>query len=376
MAVLKMPTDLPPVEMQCDVGQVDVPEIVRLISREWVSEALAQTYPGVRVDAMAIQRITAGNSTKIWVELEYNAAGKALDLPPTMVVKAGFDRHDPLMLFTYQAEMQAYREVLPRFPLTSPVCHYAGEGPDGLGAAIIMEDLCPRTIRFCHASAPLSRDEAAAFLGAMAKRHAQSWDHPSLTDGSWDWPERSRQTLASLADYFAMLQSREQWDHYIALPRCQAISNRFHDHDRFMAAMARLAERNAALPRIVMIGDTHMGNLYIEEDGTPGFLDFLARVSCWADEVSYFIGAALDMQDRREWERGLLQHYLDALAANGVTPPSFDEAWVIYGDNLLTGLFVWMTNGEHFQTEAVNTANAARLAAAVIDHGALERLSA
>lgn len=366
---------MPLVEMQCDVGDVDISEILSLVSQQWVSDALASTHPGTVVEGMDVALIIAGNSTKIWLNLEYNQPGRDAGLPRSVIVKAGFDRHDPVMLFTYQAEMQAYRDVLPRFPLNSPACYYAGEGPGDVAAAIIMEDLRQRPIRFCHASQPLTRTEAMAFVREIAKRHAQSWDHPALTDGSWDWPRANEAILAQLSDYFAMLQSPEQWAHYIALPRCQAVSTAFHDRDRFLAAMARLAEKNAAQPRIVMVGDTHLSNLYIEADGTPGFLDFLSRVSCWADELSYFIGAALDMQDRRAWERDLLQHYLETLGSNGVTPPSFEEAWISYGDNLLTGLFVWMTNGEHFQVEAVNTANAARLNAAVIDHGAWDRLT-
>ncbi|MET0545082.1 MAG: hypothetical protein ABWZ40_02120, partial [Caulobacterales bacterium] len=124
----------------------------------------------------------------------------------------------------------------------------------------------------------------------------------------------------------------------------------------------------------VMIGDTHLSNLYIEGDGTPGFLDFLARVAPWVEEVTYFMGAALDIADRRNWEQDLLRHYLDRLAAYGVTPPSFESAWDAYRDTLLVGLFVWMTNGEHFQTEAANTANAARLGVAALDHDTWGRL--
>jgi hypothetical protein len=366
---------LPPVEFQSEGGAIDVEKILDLVSQQWVGDALARTYPGVVVEHMAVQRIVAGNATKIWIELEYNPAGKALSLPPTMVVKAGFDRHDPEMLFTYQAEMLTYRDVLPRFPLTAPACHYAGKGPGGLSAAIIMEDLSVRPIRFCHASQPLTRDEASAFVEAIARRHAESWNHPSLFDGTWHWPTESAETVALFGDYFLNLQSAPVWSHYVGLPRCQAISNRFHDRARFVGAMGSLGTLNEAEPRVVMIGDTHLSNLYIEEGGRPGFLDFLGRVGCWAEEISFFLCAGLDMQDRRSWERDLLREYLDTLAANGVTPPAFEQAWVTYGNNLLFGLFVWMTNGELFQTEAVNAANAARFAAAAIDHGVLERLA-
>lgn len=376
MATAPELSELPPVEMQCDVGGVDIAGILSLVSREWVSEALASRYPGVVVEEMGVTRIVAGNATKIWIAPRYNAAGVAAGLPPSMVVKAGFDRHDPVMLFTYVAEMQTYRDVLPRFPLNAPECYYAGEGPGGAKAAIIMEDLCLQDgVRFCHATRPLTKDEAKRFLTGMAKRHAQSWNHPSLTDGSWSWPQENREILASLDGYFEMLLSPEQWAHFMALPRCAAISMQFHNRDLFIKALGRVEHNNAAQPRIVMVGDTHLSNLYISPDGTAGFLDFLSRVGCWAEEVAYFVGAALDMPNRRAWERELLQHYLDELDRNGITPPSFEDAWGLYVDNLLVGLFVWMTNGEQFQTEWVNTANAARLNAAALDHNTWERLT-
>ena len=55
-------------------------------------------------------------------------------------------------------------------------------------------------------------------------------------------------------------------------------------------------------------------------------------------------------------------------ARNGVAAPTFDEAMRQYGIFLVYGYFIWMTTEPFMQTEAVNTANAARVSAAMLDH--------
>ena len=127
-------------------------------------------------------------------------------------------------------------------------------------------------------------------------------------------------------------------------------------------------------PHCVLHGDIHLGNLYIEQDGTPGFFDTLASRGPGMLEVSYHISASLDAADRRGSEGALVQRYLDELANNGVDAPAFDEAMRQYGIFLVYGCFIWMTTEPYMQTEAVNTANAARVSAAMLDHDTIRLL--
>ena len=67
-------------------------------------------------------------------------------------------------------------------------------------------------------------------------------------------------------------------------------------------------------------------------------------------------------------------HYLEALNANGVQAPSYDSAWLSYRRSLAYGYFIFLINETRFQTEAVNTAYAARFGAAMLDHGTIDLL--
>jgi hypothetical protein len=56
------------------------------------------------------------------------------------------------------------------------------------------------------------------------------------------------------------------------------------------------------------------------------------------------------------------------LAAFGVTPPGFDEAWLAYRCWLLWGLMIWLFNSTDFHSESACTVAASRFGAAMIDH--------
>ena len=145
------------------------------------------------------------------------------------------------------------------------------------------------------------------------------------------------------------------------------MSRYLHDREWMVAALADIASRHKGKAVCLIHGDTHLGNLFVEPDGTPGFLDAQVSRAPWSLEVAYHIGCALDIEDRRAWERPLLEHYLSQLA--GVEAPSFNEAWEDYRRDLAYGYFIFAINETCFQTEAVNTAYAARFGAALVDHG-------
>jgi len=368
------PTE-PSVVIQADTGSISLEDLKSQIDSTWLTRALSERFPGVAVKSVSITRVLAGCSVKAWVTVAYNEAGQRAGLPEVLVVKAGFARHSPIMQFTYESEMSAYRDVLPRFTLHAPRCFYAGKGPDQDSAAIIIEDLTLRGARFCHALTPLSFVDARSVLTALAGFHAQSWQDPALTDGSFPWAVRQRAARTELAAYQAAQIAPDRWAYYMQLPRSWAVPIVFHDRDHVLSALSRLQALGESEPQVVLMGDSHLGNLYFESDGTPGFLDFQSRVAPWSQEIAYFMAAALDIPDRRRWEGALLEHYLETLARHGVDAPQFDVAWHSYSRQLLFGLFVWLTNGPEFQTELVNTANAARLGCAVTDHRTLDLLT-
>ena len=351
-------------------SDMPLPRTVEEVTSAWLTEALRFRYPGVSVLESGIDEVIWGTSTKIRVRACYDRAGVDAGLPPGFIVKGGFEQHSPSMKPMYLREMRFYRDLQPLVTLRSPKCYYAGcdPRPDAWQAIVIMEDLVRAGVEFCHAQRPQSFAQVARRLDAMALYHVQMWDSPEFEPGGrCDWIQRN--LSGDSLEYCMRYLVPEVWQHYIASPRGAAISVRFHDREWMEGALRRLAEFHRGFPSTLVEGDTHLGNLYIERDGTPGFFDMQVNRAPWFHDVTYHLVCALDIADRREWERPLLMHYLDCLRRHGLADvPDFEQAFECYRRDIAWGLFIFIINETRFQTEAINTAYAARFADAALAH--------
>ncbi len=341
------------------------------ITAAWLTAALRERFPGIAVERVAVGDVILGTSTKIRVRVDYDAAGRAAGLPPTLIVKGGFEAHSPSLAPMYFNEMRFYRDVQPWVPLPSPRCLFAGTDPDSWQSIVVMEDLAARGVTFLHAQRPQTPAEVARRLEVMAGYHAVTWNSAEFAPGGrldWVLGRHEGWSLVYIERYLAP----EVWRGYMESPRGAAVSVALHDRRWMAAALAELGTHHRRWPVCLCHGDTHLGNLYVEPDGSPGFFDPQVARAPWQLEVTYHLIAALDILDRRRHERTLLRHYLEALRRCGVDAPNEEEAWEAYRREVVYGLFIFLINETRFQTEAVNTAYAARFGAAALDHGVRE----
>lgn len=336
------------------------------ISAEWLTAALQQRTAGVEVRSVQIIDMMRSTTTKIRLRLELNETAKAAGIPERVILKGGFEEHSQELHRMHLREVRSYRDILPAIPLPSPACYFADYDEQGRQGIIIMEDLVQRGVSFCHALEPQSHEQIARRLTALARFHAASWNSPELGPaGKWhDLPE----FFPIMRGFFDRYSSPEQWQKYCSLPRGAASSLRFLDRDWLTDSWNRMSDIASGLPHCVLHGDIHLGNLYIDSDGSPGFFDMLASRGPGMLEVSYHISASMDLADRRHSEAALVQHYLDELRRAGADAPDFNEAMRQYAIFLLYGHFIWMTTDPYKQPESVNTANEARVTVAMIDH--------
>jgi len=343
------------------------------VTSTWLTEALHFRYPGVIVTRSCVEDVIYGTSTKIRVRCEYNPAGREAALPATVIVKGGFEAHSPSMKEMYANEIRFYRDVQPFVPIRSPRAYYAGSDPESHQSIVVMEDLKATGVEFLHPQRPQRYPEVARRLTDMARYHTQTWNSPEFNPGGrfgWIGSRFSGWSLEYQDRYFVP----DVWQQYVNSPRGAAVSQRLHDRAAIRRALLRIGEIEATEPVCLIHGDTHLGNLYIELDGTPGFFDAQVARAPWHLEVSYHIACALDISDRKAWEQALLVHYLEALKANGIDAPSYESAWLSYRRSLAYGYFIFLINETRFQTEAVNTACTARFGAAMLDHGTIDLL--
>lgn len=349
-----------------------LPVTVDEITTDWLTAALRQRTPAVTVLGLEVVDILNTTTTKIRIRLDLDEAGRKAGIPELIIVKGGFQAHSRELDHMHKREVQGYRDVFPHVPIPHPTCFFADFDEERRQGIIIMEDLVARGVTFCHALKPQSFEQVALRLAALARFHAATWGSPELQPGG-KWGELP-EFFAVMQGFFDKCTSPEHWERFMAMPRGVATSFRFRDRDWMIDAWNKMHRYALALPACVLHGDMHLGNLYIEQDGTPGFFDTLASFGPGMLEVSYHISASVDIADRPLWEGALVQVYLDELARSGATPPSFDDAMRQYAVFLIYGLFIWQTTESHYQPESVNTANNARMSAAMLDHNVMERL--
>jgi hypothetical protein len=357
------------------VGVFPLPVTVDQVTTAWLNAALRTRAPGITITGSAVVDTVFSTCSKIRMKLERDAAAIAAGIPERIIVKGGFEAHGRRYDHMHLREVRGYRDVYPHVALPHPACYFADFDPEARQGIVIMEDLVVRGVEFCHATRPQSHEQVARRLSALAAFHAATWASPEIEPGG-RWGD--------LVEFFAVMQgffdektTPENWARFMAMPRGVANSRRFQDRDWLIAAWPKLRAFSDGLPHCVLHGDVHLGNLYIEPDGTPGFLDTLASRGPGMLEVSYHIAGALDVADRARWEGALVRHYLDALERHGAPAPGFDEAMRQYAVFLLYAYLIWMTTESHYQDEAVNTVNAMRTVVAMLDHdtaGALARL--
>jgi aminoglycoside phosphotransferase (APT) family kinase protein len=346
------------------------------VTPEWVTSALRRRFQDATVKGVEVVKVMNGTNTKIRLRLDLDDAARAAGVPEMMILKTGFEPHSRDMQYNLRHEVAFYNDVAPTLGLPSPKCWFAEFDNDLKQMTILMEDLVDSGMTFCSALKPMTFEEAAARLEALAAFHAQTWTTPeALAAGRWGYLD---EMTSSVVGYSKHWTEATTWKRFIDSPRGAATSVRFHDADWMDWAIAQMAKLGARVDHCVVDGDTHMGNLYIDRQGKPGFFDAMVHRGPPMVEISYMLVCGLDSADRPNWERALVGHYLDELKRHGVNPPSFDEAMFQYGVFLAFSYFVFIINESAFQTEAINTAYVARITTAMIEHdtmGLLKQVS-
>lgn len=347
------------------MARIYMPRKVEDITPEWLGAALSIRYPGAGVDSLIVEDVIAGMATKVRVRPRY--AQGSPTLPETLIVKGHLGAHELGNDFSYEIEMRSYAEIVPDLDVTTPVCFFAGGGY-GEPPIIILEDLRARNVKFLEPTDSLDFETADAFLAALARIHAAWWDDPRLEEnGITPWLSEEGAVRAEMDAYFQDNAAPSTWNEMAKLPRGAAIPKALRDQPRIERALDRFLAFRRTLPPTLSQGDEHLANLYIEPDGTPGFLDWQSRKEPWCVSFAYFIILALDVLERRAWEKALLTNYLGHLTAAGGPDLNFDQAWRAYRESAIFPYIVWFTIRPVWQPEHYVTACATRAAWAAWD---------
>jgi len=341
------------------------------VTSDWVTAALRDGGITATVRALTHGSPFGYKKNKFRIGVEYADENSAL--PASYIVKGNFPgEKDPSTgsAWAMASELRSIRDVAPLVAAPAmPRAHHIGVSDEA--SVILMEDLSPAGAVFFDAFHTLDLAQAMAFVDAFARMHASSWNSAAFERGGPMGPDsfagENRRVLTQ--GYFPTFFEPAKWRSYVELPRGRALPNAFQDLARAEQAWHRMWGVLRQSATVVIHGDEHLGNLYVTADGAPGVIDWFARPDHWPVGIAYFMLCALDIIDRRNWERPLLSHYVTRLAAHGAKDiPSFRDAWFLYRCATFYPTMTWLNNSAVWQPEAINTANAVRAATAAIEH--------
>jgi hypothetical protein len=342
------------------VGTSQLPRAVEDLTPEWLSGVLSTGRGSVQITSMTVDRIIWGSATKVFANLTFEGDSKGV--PERVCIKGGFDERSRAFGLgaAYELEGNFYRDLAAGFGAEVPECYYAEAEPEQ--GVVILEDLTLRGAEFGDATNLWSIDDVASTLAVQAAWHAPLWgskkgDHAWLPVG-----------CQAAREAFTVMLSPEQFHPLIEREEIPALSVGLRDDARVRAGFRALWEHDDSSVHTINHGDAHFAQLYRVPGHAPAYLDWqTACLAPWAHDVSYFMGSALSVADRRANERELLQHYVEALHAAGGPTIGQDDAWREYRLHTLHG-FAWMCVPTVMQPSEVVAAMATRYAAAIEDH--------
>ncbi|MBI1182499.1 MAG: phosphotransferase, partial [Alphaproteobacteria bacterium] len=272
------------------------------------------------------------------------------------------------------AEGRFLLEVRPDLPIEAPVCRYSGRDPASGRSLHLFDDLTvTKGASFCRLDTAIDRKQAEDIVETLAILHGSCRDRANTDDLAW---------LATYEAFFeAGTRSGIGQAHEEALTKAADVipQRLLARRDEIWPAARRAAAAHGAGPRTVIHSDVHLGNWYVTAEGRMGLSDW-ARVcrGLWARDVAYAITACLSVDNRRAWETGLIERYLDRLAAGfGVSIP-WDEALRGYRQQTFAALLMWTPTLcppptlPDMQPESMSRMMIHRICAAIDDHDALD----
>ncbi|CZR53550.1 uncharacterized protein PAC_03429 [Phialocephala subalpina] len=354
-----------------DVTSV-LPMTIEELGPKWLSLVLGRRCPGLEVHSVETRNIIYGTASKILVRLKYLKRHEKREPPEDLCIKGGFQQElrDIGLGSSYRREAEFFAHIAPHLDIQLPQSWYAGISTELDQGIVIMENLTSRGCTYGECTETWPADRVAAALEVLAGLHAHTWGADSKR---YPWLSN----ISPVKEVSEILLSAEYWDRHFEVDEADLkarVPKSMLDREKMKFAFEKLWQLSEQGPICAAHGDPHVGNTYISADGKPGFIDWQALYAGPPmDDVAYFIGGALTIEDRRNHERRLLQHYLGSLKAQNGPSFTVDEVWPDYRRNHLHGFF-WALTSPKMQRKDRVIAMTERHITAIEDHKTLDAI--
>ncbi|MGH7293058.1 MAG: aminoglycoside phosphotransferase family protein, partial [Myxococcota bacterium] len=269
--------------------------------------------------------------------------------------------------------------VRPELELEIPRGYHSTVDRDSFAAIHVLEDVAStRGAVFCDYRTQVTREMAEDMVDLLAVLHGQFYDDPRF-ESELRWVARyERWFLGGVGklrvDYYNDMAFTRAADRIP--PRLLA-----RREEVWPAVLASLALHERS-PRTFLHSDVHIGNWYQTGAGRMGLCDWqCAARGHFSRDLAYALSAALEVEDRRAWERELVRRYVDRLSSSAQRHFDSDRVFRDYRHQMLHALLMWtptLCHSEHLpdmQPEAASLCMIERMTAAIDDLDSLDVLA-
>lgn len=303
---------------------VDIPTSVFEIDSAWLSDALERSVQVDRVEQIAVGEGFVGQLGRLHL-------GDGSTLIAKMPTTDPGGRFIGEMLRLWEREGRFYREVAPALSIRVARTHVNLADDEAKRYLLVMEDLAPaRAADQVVGATPAQARQVVEYIGRF---HAQWWEHPMLEQLTW-MPRIDDPTTKMVTPMF--LQGWAQFEERFrdVLPR-----RTLEWVQAFGPSCADFLDLYADDPVTIIHGDFRLDNMLFDADGEVTLVDWqMATLAPGFSDIVYFVGTNLEPDVRAAHLEGLLDLYVDTLAAGGVPVPTGDELH----DALRKGILMWM----------------------------------
>ena len=352
----------------------EIPQDLDSITPEWLTTALRSSGTIENTTVRSITSLRIGEDESFTggalLRLEINYDKVEQGAPSSLVAK--LSPADPgmrlLMKIANGREIHFYTKFAAQSNLPIPHCYY-GDFNTKTGACILLlEDLSDfQAVEFIAGCEP---EDVEHVVRALAKIHAYWWCSPQLEEMEGTsiltefplgevWTQYPQKVVELLPDFFIP-------DTFFAMGQ-YIVANQGSIFSRLMEAD----------PITCIHRDIHVDNILFnrQADGIPAkILDWqIVGKGRGVYDVAYFLISSVNVEQRRQTERDLLQIYHNDLLQFGIKDYSFEQCWFDYriaviGKFFITVIATVLVDNSTSHKQAWRKADLQRLLAFCEDH--------
>ena len=318
------------------------------VTPEWLSKVLGAHVPGAKVVKTSIAGGHEGMTSRHRWKLEWNSEGQKAGLPTAIFFKAtpeGKHLREMLsLLHMGERECDVYNKIQRELRGLIPKGYYAHSYPGGRHIIILedvmevgatphwMADVC--SIKFAKAVAVSQAKLHSKFWNSDRFEKDMVWVRPHSRGFGWIWQKRLYNNSRRM---FLDLDVGKELPDYVR--------NLIKQWDEQCVAMWEYFDRK---PPTILHGDSHLGNVMENADGTASLYDWQCHFRGYGyRDLAYFTMSALTVEDCEAHERDIFDVYTNTLEEHGISV-NREEAWREYcllGMERFDSAMVSLTNG-------------------------------